>query len=893
MAIQPLASFLASDFFAVALLILVAIISMRLLAGERERGTIELLYSMPIKDSEIVLGKFLGAWAFFCLVILVTLVHMGLYGAFGELDPRQILSSYVGLGLIGMAFVAVGLFCSCLVRNQIVAALLVFLLLGVTIFLGDIVSFVGVGKTAGGWSEYTSLMPHLDWATRGTIDSRTLLAMGSTWALSLFLSFCVLRANRQGIFWNVFESYSAKHWTNLLVALALAAATLVFLETHFAGSAAVKLVGLGLAAMLMALAWGPICRGRLAGTFSPWRFALVVASGPIVVGVGLLAWAYFEDVPRTILAVLIGVVIAAMLIPRYYKGQLGERLVAMGNIVVALVCVLMINVTGNYLAIKHHQALDISSGQAFSLSPAAKRVFEQQVKDGERVDVYCIISGSDYAGQHDAARRNLLERELRIFAESVNHPGNVKLAYRFLDPVEDSGEIGRLINLHDVNSNRQVLLVYRDQQYILDDRDLFELFPDRSRMGEFIANWRTYRERSGAQIPPAPKTEEEAYKLLTNIVENSPGLAEQAASFLALRAKSGFQQQMNEAILRLVRGKMQRICFMGGHGQAKVFSTESGASSAYRLRRVLRQHNYIPQQLEANEQIPQNCAALVILGPRERLAGEEIEQIDKYLAEGGRVLLAINPGCDGGLSKLLGKYGIIAPDNQAVIIGREGRVHTLVYLELPQINPWQPGHFIVEWATKWSQAKGRPVAFVIADGVRQVQKDPESELSDYLVSELLQVPPQYSASDDTSEAPRIVNGRRGPYPFMVIAEKLKAEPEGLDSARQRKKLSIDDVDPKGGKLLVVGDSDMFTDKAIQRGYGLMGQQVMTPLFDYPGSSNDALALMATAHLAGDLPTVEQITAKKHSVYVSEQMKAVYDDSRKLTGLVLWLGLPGA
>ena len=206
----------------------------------------------------------------------------------------------------------------------------------------------------------------------------------------------------------------------------------------------------------MGLVWGPICRSRLAGTFNGLKFALVVAAGPVVVAVGLLAKSYFEDIPRTILAVLIAVVVVAMLIPRYYTGQLGKRLVAMGNMVVGLVCVLMINVTGNYLAIKHHQGLDISSGQAFSLSPAAKAIFEEQVKDGERVDVYCLISGSEYAGHHDGARRNLLERELRIFAESVNHTGNVKLAYRFLDPVEDSREIGSLIDLHDVNSNRQV-----------------------------------------------------------------------------------------------------------------------------------------------------------------------------------------------------------------------------------------------------------------------------------------------------------------------------------------------------------------------------------------------------------------------------------------------------
>ena len=72
----------------------------------------------------------------------------------------------------------------------------------------------------------------------------------------------------------------------------------------------------------------------------------------------------------------------------------------------------------------------------------------------------------------------------------------------------------------------------------------------------------------------------------------------------------------------------------------------------------------------------------------------------------------------------------------------------------------------------------------------------------------------------------------------------------------------------------------------------MGQQVMIPLFDYPGSSNDDFAFIALAYLAGDSPKVEQIAPRQHNVYVSEEMKTLYADSGKLTGLVLWLALPG-
>ncbi|NIA06345.1 MAG: ABC transporter permease [Actinobacteria bacterium] len=893
LAIQPLATFLASDFFAVALLILTAIITMRLLAGERERGTIELLYSLPLKDWEIVLGKFIGAWGFFCLVILVSLAHMAIYGALGNLDYRQILSSYVGLSLVGMAFVAVGLFCSCLVRNQVVAALLVLLVLGISIFLGDIVSFVGVtgGRAVGGWTEYTSLMPHLNWAARGSIDSRTILAMGSVCGMSLFAAFVALRAHRQGIFWNVFESYTSTNWIQLLVGIALAGATLLFLQTHLSGRYIVESAMLIWSAVLMGLAWGPICHSRLAGNFSKWRFILVVATAPAVVAVALLA-GVFPDAVRRILAVLIAMIAAALLIPRLYQGQLRDRLSAMGNIVVALICVLTINVTGNYLAIKHHEAMDISTGQAFSLSPEAKRIFEQQVKDGERVDVYCLVSSSTYAGQHDAARRNLLERELRIFAEAVNHPGNVKLTYQFLDPAEDSGQIGRLINQYDVGSNRQVLLVYRNRQYILDDRDLFELFPDKSRMAEFRTNWQTMFERSGAQIPPPPKTNEQAFMMLEKWVENSPAVAEQAESYLALRAKGDFQQKMTEAVLRLVQeDKIQQVCFTQGHGEVSLLGGQGNPNKANGLRRMLRQYNYVVKEIKET-QIPPNCAVLVILGPTKRFSAKEIDTIDQYIKGGGKVFVLIDPGHDGGLGKLFGRYGITSPDNQAVAFNQSntggGQLETKVGVSL-QPRGWQQRHPIVEYAWKGAQARGRR-GFIVADGVRQVQKRPDAdEIKDYFVTELLQVPQGYTASNDTSEVPTSMDGQtRGPYPFAVIAERLRVEP----ADGPRKKPTPDDVDHDAGKLLVIGDSDMFTDKPILLGYGLNGEPMTAELFHYPGASNDDLAPVAIGYLARNPEKVAEVTPKEHQIYVSDEMKKAYRDSRNSIGLLLWLVLPG-
>ena len=99
------------------------------------------------------------------------------------------------------------------------------------------------------------------------------------------------------------------------------------------------------------------------------------------------------------------------------------------------------------------------------------------------------------------------------------------------------------------------------------------------------------------------------------------------------------------------------------------------------------------------------------------------------------------------------------------------------------------------------------------------------------------------------------------------------------------------MDHKGGKLLVIGDSDMFTDKPIVLGYGLSGEPQTAELFYYPGASNDDLALIAMGYLAGEAEKVAEVSPKKHQIYVSNEMKKTYIDSRKSIGLLLWLVLP--
>ncbi|MCE9669612.1 ABC transporter permease [Myxococcus stipitatus] len=98
-------------------------ISMRLLAEERQTGTLPLLYSSPLRDRDIVLGKFLAGLAFLSLYVLCTLYMPLLVLVNGKVSFGHVAAGYLGLLLLGSASLAVGTFGSALARNQLLAAI--------------------------------------------------------------------------------------------------------------------------------------------------------------------------------------------------------------------------------------------------------------------------------------------------------------------------------------------------------------------------------------------------------------------------------------------------------------------------------------------------------------------------------------------------------------------------------------------------------------------------------------------------------------------------------------------------------------------------------------------------------------------------------------------------
>jgi ABC-2 type transport system permease protein len=102
----------------------VPLLTMRLLAEENREGTLELLMTLPLQDYQIVIGKFLGAWAYYTMLISLTIVHQALMLWLNPADLGVAFAAYIGLWLFGGASIAVGMVFSALNENQIVAAFL-------------------------------------------------------------------------------------------------------------------------------------------------------------------------------------------------------------------------------------------------------------------------------------------------------------------------------------------------------------------------------------------------------------------------------------------------------------------------------------------------------------------------------------------------------------------------------------------------------------------------------------------------------------------------------------------------------------------------------------------------------------------------------------------------
>jgi len=170
----------------VVLLLLIPLITMRLFAEEKRSGTIELLLTSPLTDSDIILGKFLGALALFAVLVAITFAYFGILFIYGNPNAKPLIANALGLFLYGSALLALGMWFSTLTKNQIVAGsigLAVFLLLYVLDWITEF-STGAVGKVAS----YMALTTHFDSFAKGVIDAKDVVYYVSVVVLGIFLT---------------------------------------------------------------------------------------------------------------------------------------------------------------------------------------------------------------------------------------------------------------------------------------------------------------------------------------------------------------------------------------------------------------------------------------------------------------------------------------------------------------------------------------------------------------------------------------------------------------------------------------------------------------------------------------------------------------------------------
>ncbi len=174
------------DILPFLLVIYAPAISMRLVAEERKSGTMELLVTMPVRDFDLVFGKFLAAFTLYAVGLAFTLLYVITILVLGNAEIGPVVAGYVGLLLCGGAYLAFGVLGSAVTENQIVAFILSFLISGIFaifIFVGNLTPppFADI-------IQYLSTTYHFQNIARGVIDSRDVIYFLSMIFFALLLS---------------------------------------------------------------------------------------------------------------------------------------------------------------------------------------------------------------------------------------------------------------------------------------------------------------------------------------------------------------------------------------------------------------------------------------------------------------------------------------------------------------------------------------------------------------------------------------------------------------------------------------------------------------------------------------------------------------------------------
>lgn len=192
---NPLSGFFGgSALFFIPLMVFVPVLTMRLVASEKQSGTLESLMTAPVSEASVILGKYAAALVMWCVLWLPTVIYAWIMSQHGTVDWGATAASYLGIFCLGAYFMAIGLLMSVLAPSQIIAAVLSFVALGVLFTVG-IGEFVLDGR-AREVCAHVSMWSHMQSFSKGVVDTRYLVLDLSIAVLAVGLSIGALKARR-------------------------------------------------------------------------------------------------------------------------------------------------------------------------------------------------------------------------------------------------------------------------------------------------------------------------------------------------------------------------------------------------------------------------------------------------------------------------------------------------------------------------------------------------------------------------------------------------------------------------------------------------------------------------------------------------------------------------
>jgi ABC-2 type transport system permease protein len=176
------------------------LLTMRLIAEEKNRGTFETLMTSPVTEIQVVLSKFLATMTFIAFLMVPTLAHLILVSKYGTVDYSEVVSGYFGLFLTTASLMAIGMFVSSVCSNQVTAGVVTFVAISALLFTAIIPTMISehtaLGRTARDVIQTLNPYQNMEDFLRGIVDTRPVVYLLSLIVFFLFLSVRTLETRR-------------------------------------------------------------------------------------------------------------------------------------------------------------------------------------------------------------------------------------------------------------------------------------------------------------------------------------------------------------------------------------------------------------------------------------------------------------------------------------------------------------------------------------------------------------------------------------------------------------------------------------------------------------------------------------------------------------------------